>query len=64
MPGASERPPAREIDKKVRLAQELARPLRNTQNVRRGFEISQRLAEATHISYPTGAVFEEWFGSR
>lgn len=47
MPSVSERSAARDIDENVRLAQQLARDLRNTQNARRAFEISQRLAKVS-----------------
>ena len=47
MSGVSERPAVIDIDEHVRLSQKLARDLRNTQNVRRAFEISQRLARVS-----------------
>jgi hypothetical protein len=57
MSGVSESSATRDIDENVRLAQTLARDLRNTQNARRAFEISQELArvsrelkEATRIA--------------
>ena len=47
MPSVSERSAARDIEENVRLAQKLARDLRNTQNHRRAFEISQQLAKVS-----------------
>ena len=47
MPSVGERPTTRAIDENVRLAQELARDLRNSRNARRSFEISQELAKVS-----------------
>jgi DNA-binding transcriptional regulator GbsR (MarR family) len=47
MAGVSERSATRDIDENVRLAQKLARDLRNTKNARRAFEISQELGKVS-----------------
>ncbi len=47
MPDVGEGSIAKDIDENVRLAQKLARDLRNTQNARRAFEISHKLARVS-----------------
>jgi hypothetical protein len=47
MPSVSERSSVRDVEENVRLAQKLARELRNAQNHRRAFEISQQLAKVS-----------------